>query len=327
MKTASKVLHLLEQKTTHLSGQEIANRLGLSRTAVWKAIKSLQDAGYTIESQPHNGYLLKDSQLLSATFIKRKLSPTIKLEFEINDSLSSTNTRAKECGARPLTNLPQIILSDRQTSGYGRYGREFDSPQGTGIYLSLLLQNHQENFDAGLLTTATATALCRALVDKLEITPGIKWVNDVLWQDKKICGILTEGITDLETGDLKQIVVGVGINFLTPTKVFSPDLQKRAGSLKKVVQQKKLTRNAMIAAFLNEFFKLYPSFTSTDFISDYRKYCTTLGKRVTITQGRQQFTGLAQDITSDGALILNDGRVFSSGEITKIRTAAPPTEN
>lgn len=320
MKTTEKILRLLTQQTDYLSGQELAEKLGLSRTAIWKAIQTLQANGYAIDSQPHRGYRLQDSGRLSETFIRRNLTTTQPLQFEIHDSLSSTNTRAKELGALPQTIDPQVIISDQQTGGYGRYGRTFASPKGTGIYLSLLLQNHQKNFDAGLLTTATATALCRALSSQLKIEPSIKWVNDVLWQGKKISGILTEGITDFETGNLKQIVVGVGIDYLTDPTTFSPELQERAGSLKSAVLASGVSRNSLIAAFLNEFFKLYPTFNSADFIADYRQYCTTIGQEVTLTQGSHLTTGRVASITDHGELVLEDGRIFSSGEITKLRS-------
>lgn len=319
MKTTDSVLKLLEKNTNHLSGQQIADQLELSRTAIWKAIRSLESAGYKIESKPHQGYLLLDPPMLSETFIRRNLATKVPLHFELHNSITSTNTRAKELGALPSTSEPQIIVSDQQTKGYGRYGRAFMSPQQTGIYLSILLQNQQEYFDAGLLTTATATALCRAIEKKLDIKPSIKWVNDVLWHDKKISGILTEGITDMETGHLKQIVVGIGIDYLTDPSTYAPEVRQRAGSLRQAVQKKGLSRNAFIGAFLDEFFKLYPNFNSHDFIADYRKYCSTLGQQVTITRGNETITGIAFDITDSGELILADGQVFSSGEITKIR--------
>ncbi|MCI1953886.1 MAG: biotin--[acetyl-CoA-carboxylase] ligase [Ligilactobacillus acidipiscis] len=320
MKTTDNVLKLLENNTLPISGQQIADNLHISRTAIWKAIKSLRENGYEIKSKPHVGYLLLDPPMLSEAFIRRNLTNKVPLKFELHDSLGSTNLRAKELGTLPQTNEPQIVISDQQTKGYGRYGRSFASPKQTGIYLSILLQNQQKHFDAGLLTTATATALCRAIEKKLGVKPGIKWVNDVLWKNKKVSGILTEGITDIETGDLKQVVIGIGINYLTDPDTFTPELQQRATSLRSAVLAKNVSRNVFIAAFLDEFFNLYPNFNSSSIIQDYRKYCTTLGKRVTITQGSQTTTGTAQNITDTGELVLNDGRIFSSGEITKIRS-------
>gem|GEM_PF-6011820 len=115
-------------------------------------------------------------------------------------------------------------------------------------------------------------------------------------------------------------MIGIGINYLTDPDTFTPELQQRATSLRSAVLAKNVSRNVFIAAFLDEFFNLYPNFNSSSFIQDYRKYCTTLGKRVTITQGSQTTTGTAQNITDTGELVLNDGRIFSSGEITKIRS-------
>ncbi len=320
MNTTQKVLTLLEQHFSPLSGQEIANKLAISRTAVWKAVKNLRQNGQVIQSKPHSGYLLLDPLSLSETFIKRNLTVSLPLRFKLHDSLDSTNIRAKEIGSVKTTKTPWIIISDQQTKGYGRYGRTFSSPAHTGIYLSILLKNDWKHFNAGLLTTATATALCKTIEQKLRIKPGIKWVNDVLWNEKKVSGILTEGITDMETGNLKQIVVGIGINYLTDTKIFDFATRKRAGSLRQAALNSQVSRNAFIASFLNEFFSLYPDFSSSNFMDEYRKYCTTLGKEVTITQGGKTITGIAEKISDTGALILKDGRNFSSGEITKIRT-------
>ena len=220
MKTSERVLELLTRSETYLSGQELADRLQLTRAAIWKAIKQLKEAGYQIDSKPHVGYRYTDSDTLNQTAILQALSSDLDLELQVFDSLPSTNLKAKELGLNTTLQTPLVVIADHQTAGYGRYQRDFISPKNTGIYLSILLANKSTDFDPGLLTTATAIAVTRTLEKTLALKPTIKWVNDVLVDDKKICGILTEGVADLETQSLSQVVVGTGINFLTEISTF-----------------------------------------------------------------------------------------------------------
>ena len=212
---------------------------------------------------------------------------------------------------------PYIIIANQQTNGYGRYGRNFTSPSQSGIYLSILLANEQTEFNPGLLTTAVALAMCRAIEKKLAASPKIKWVNDVVVDGKKVCGILTEGISNLETQSLSNIVVGAGINYLTAD--FPEEISQRAGSLRNYALKAKVSRNEFIATYLEEFFKLYQTYQTGDFMPEYRAHSNIIGKEVTITQGTKSFQGNVVTIDDDGAIVLADGRKFTSGEVTKIR--------
>lgn len=319
MKNTDQILTLLSQHEDYFSGQELAKRLNISRTAVWKAVKSLQEQGHMIESRPHQGYRYLESNILNSARIKHYLAPQIDLDLLIFDSLPSTNLKAKELSLT-TSKRPLVVLADQQTAGYGRYSRQFISPKGTGIYLSLLLDNQRRDFDPGLLTTATAVALTRTLEQLLDLSPQIKWVNDIIVSDKKVCGILTEGITDLETRSLNQLVVGCGINFLTDPTTFTPELQKRAGSLRPYVLQAGISRNQFIAIFLNNFFTLYADYHTGAFMDEYRAHSNVIGHHVTITQGQKEFQAFVSDINAQGELVLQDGTHLASGEVTKIRS-------
>lgn len=318
MKNTDQILTLLSQHENYFSGQELAKRLNISRTAVWKAVKSLQEQGHMIESRPHQGYRYLDSNTLNSARIKYYLAPQIDLDLLLFDSLPSTNLKAKELSLT-TNKRPLVVLADQQTEGYGRYRRQFISPKGTGIYLSLLLDNSRLDFDPGLLTTATAVALTRTLEQLFELSPQIKWVNDIIVSDKKVCGILTEGITDLETRSLNQVVVGCGINFLTDPKTFPSELQQRAGSLRSYVLQTELSRNRFIATFLNNFFSLYADYYTGAFMAEYKAHSNVIGHHVTIIQGQKEFSAFVSDINTKGELVLQDGTCLASGEVTKIR--------
>lgn len=320
MQTNQLVLQELSSSDHPISGEQLARKLSVSRTAIWKAIKTLKQKGYEIESKPHVGYKYNDNGRLNEFVIRRCLTADTNklLTFEIHDKITSTNARAKELSINSATKLPLVIIGDQQTAGYGRYGRVFSSPN-TGIYLSLLLNNSSPSLNPGLLTTATATAVARTIEKKLHVEPSIKWVNDILIDEKKVVGILTEGIADIESRYIKQIVVGVGINYSTDIASMSPELQQRAGSLRNFAEEYSVSRNEFIAAFLQEFFLLYPNYESGEFLTYYRAHSAVLHKKVTVTQGQYQFSGYVEQINRQGEIVLDDGTTLASGEVTKIR--------
>jgi BirA family biotin operon repressor/biotin-[acetyl-CoA-carboxylase] ligase len=319
MNTTKKLIQILANSNDFISGQELADKLQVSRTAIWKAIKTLQNEGYAIESRQKSGYRLADNDKLSAALIKSYLPTDLQLDFEIHQSLNSTNTRAKELAAMSKLTNPLVIISEEQTAGYGRHGRFFSSPQKTGIYLSLLLNNTHTNFNPGLLTTAAAVAMHRTILHKLDTTAQIKWVNDLLLNNKKVCGILTEGIVDLESRSVSQIILGCGINYLTPLSSFDCDLKETVASLRDQALAKNVSRNEFIASFLSEFFDIYSNYQTASFMDEYRKNCYLLNHEVTITQGDKVFNSVAVNINDNGELVLANGQTLSSGEVTKIR--------
>ena len=129
MKTSERVLELLTRSETYLSGQELADRLQLTRAAIWKAIEQLRKAGYQIDSKPHVGYRYTDSDTLNQTAISQALSLDLDLELQVFDSLPSTNLKAKELGLNTTSQTPLVVIADHQTAGYGRYHRDFISPK------------------------------------------------------------------------------------------------------------------------------------------------------------------------------------------------------
>ena len=201
METKEALLSLLEQnRGTYFSGGEIARRLSVSRTSVWKAVNRLREEGYVISAVPNRGYCLADStDILSAQGIQKYLEPVCqRLELHVLQETGSTNTLLREKAGQGAAEGCTVIAGS-QTSGRGRLGRHFYSPSSTGVYLSLLLRPERlAPSEAVKITTLAAVAACEAIEEVSGRRPGIKWVNDIFMDGKKVSGILTEASLDLE---------------------------------------------------------------------------------------------------------------------------------
>ncbi len=311
---------LLEtNKSTFLSGEEIARRLGVSRNAVWKAIKALQADGYPIQAVPNRGYCLAaSSDILSESGIRQYLAGEAQgLSLHVFDSVDSTNLVLRQLanqGAPEGT----VVISAEQTGGRGRKGRSFYSPVGTGVYVSLLLKPKIAPDDATLITTTAAVAVSEAVEALSGRTAEIKWVNDVFMDGKKICGILTEGSFDMESGQFEYAILGTGINVYTPAGGFPEEIQSVAGSV--LSQSAPDGKNRMIAEYLNRFLPLYRSLGSSLTNAEYRRRSFVLGKMVNVIASDRVTPARALDVDEKCRLIVEyaDGRreALSSGEIS-----------
>lgn len=212
--TKAEVLEiLLNSGETPVSGERLAENLGISRNAVWKAVTALKEEGYNISAKRNSGYILNKSNVLSVIEIKKHLNnPKIADSIEIHRLVSSTNNVAKEYALNDKTTDVRIFISEEQSGGKGRRGRSFYSPPGSGIYISFLFHPQIKAVDAVRLTTVTSVAVSKAIEKSTGLEPQIKWVNDVFFNGKKICGILTEALTDLETGMVDSVIIGIGVN-------------------------------------------------------------------------------------------------------------------
>lgn len=229
--TRDEVLALLwGSADEYISGQELADRLGVSRAAVWKSVEELRREGYLIESASNRGYRLSSrSDVLSAAGIRRHCADP-RLAIGYAPVIDSTNTALKTLandGAPEGT----VLVAGEQTAGRGRMGRSFYSPGDTGVYLSLLLRPRLPAAEAVGLTAAAAVAVAEAIEELSGRRAEIKWVNDVLLDGKKVCGILTEASLDCETGSMSYAVVGVGVNALAPAGGFPEELRQVAGAV------------------------------------------------------------------------------------------------
>ncbi|MFQ9991902.1 biotin--[acetyl-CoA-carboxylase] ligase [Ruthenibacterium lactatiformans] len=230
MTTKERILALLEEnRGTPLSGEVLAEELGVSRTAVWKAIKDLQKAGHAIAAAQNRGYTLDtDSEVLSEQGVRLFLRNK-SLNLVVAQELESTNLTAKQMAAAGAPH-GTLVVADSQTAGRGRRGRSFASPPGTGLYLSMVLRSALPMQSAVLVTSAAAVAVCRAVERAAGKRLDIKWVNDLFYRGKKCCGILTEAAADVETGGVDYLVVGIGLNLLPPEGGWPEELAEIAAS-------------------------------------------------------------------------------------------------
>ncbi|MDE5907207.1 MAG: biotin--[acetyl-CoA-carboxylase] ligase [Lachnospiraceae bacterium] len=284
MTIKDQVLLLLEShRGEFFSGQEIADRLSVTRASIWKAVKGLVKDGYAIEAVNNKGYILqKAPDVLSAAFIEQQLKERgIHLTVQVEKKVDSTNNVLKQYVAGG-EKRDMVLLAEEQSAGRGRRGRSFYSPEGTGLYLSLLLHPDVGPEEGTMLTTLTAVAAAKAVEGIIGESVQIKWVNDVWLRGKKISGILTEGSASLEEGKLEYVVVGIGINLYEPAGGFPEEIREVAGAVFTHDISQENLRNRLSVEFLSHFMAYYQAFPARDYLEEYRRRSFVVGKRVRI---------------------------------------------
>ena len=313
------VLQVLRGAADPISGERLAVQLGLSRAAVWKRIHRLIAQGYAIEGSPRRGYRLLavpdkllPEEVLQGLKTRRFTGPVHHFE-----TLGSTNDLAKELAAQ---GAPEgtLVVAETQTGGRGRLGREWNSPPGVGLYVSLVLRPMLPPMELPQITLTTAVAVVKAVRRVAGLAPGIKWPNDLLINGQKLGGILTE--METESDRIRHVVVGLGLNVNNPG--FPPGLKATATSLA-LAAGRKFSRVDLLKAWLEEFETLYDRFLNQEFaeiLEEWKGAAVTLGRAVTVRQGPREISGQALDVAPDGALLLRtaSGEVVrvTSGEIT-----------
>ncbi len=284
MRVQDQLLFLLEEKRgQYLSGEELADFLGVSRNAIWKAVKRLQEDGYPIQGISGKGYQLQeDSDILSPQGIMKYLGDLSSVfSVEVRKEVDSTNQILKnEKGMEG-----RVIVAERQDAGKGRMGRTFYSPGDSGVYFSLLLRPKIQMQDAVLITAAAAVAVCEAIETVSGKDTQIKWVNDIYMDGRKVCGILTEAAMDLETGGLEYGVLGIGINMKEPQEGFPEALNGIAGAVFKNDEFPIDIKNKLVAAVLTAFWIRYLGLEDKKFLEGYRSRSMVTGKDVWIHRG------------------------------------------
>ena len=263
------------------SGEELSERLGVSRNAVWKAIHQLKEDGYQISASKKGGYCFSDeNDIFSPALIRRFLPENFPAEISVFDCVSSTNALLKQKAAQGAAE-GTVVLARRQTEGKGRMGRPFYSPENTGLYLSLLLRPTISPEKSLYITTAAAAATAKAIETASGQPVAVKWVNDLFMNGKKCCGILTEASLDLESGGLEYAVLGIGVNLCPPERGFPAELEEIAcGIFDKKPTEIEISRLA--AAILTQFFHYYHALEKKEFLEEYRSRSLVTGKEITI---------------------------------------------
>ncbi|MCW3489162.1 biotin--[acetyl-CoA-carboxylase] ligase [Dethiobacter alkaliphilus] len=310
---------LKEHSGAYVSGEELSNRMQVSRTAVWKHIGGLREEGYEIESAPRLGYRLV-------------AVPDLLLPLEIHDGLKtevmgkkvyhyrevdSTNRVAREL-ARAGEAEGAVVLAEAQSAGRGRLGRAWNSPCG-GIWLSLILRPKLPPYKAQLLTLMAAVAATEATAAVSAVTPGIKWPNDLMINGKKLAGILTEVSAEME--QLNYIVLGLGINANIPADWFAGELEQIATSIM-AQSGEAVSRVAWVQAFLRNMEQEYMQAEQIGFedvLKRWRRYSVTLGKGVDVQLADHRESGTAVDIDEQGALLVRTEsgvKTFWAGDVS-----------
>lgn len=318
MTLKKEILGILENnKGEAVSGQQLADMLGVSRNSIWKAIKTLQGEGYSIVATTNKGYVLdKASDILSDESIRACLDDKYKdIDIITLKTTTSTNAEAMKRLQDNKISHGTLIVSDEQTQGRGRMGKSFFSPK-SGIYMSICLCKSIENMsDVMIITPAAALAVRRAIAELTDYEPKIKWVNDVYLNNKKVCGILTQADIDFESGKAGTFIVGIGINFVHQD--FPDDIKDRAVAL--FDKNPPITRSQLISRVYKYMLELSEDLTDHSFMDEYKSYSLVVGKMITYTINNEQKTGKVLDIDKNGGLIIDeDGhtRVLTCGEIS-----------
>ncbi|MDO4546128.1 MAG: biotin--[acetyl-CoA-carboxylase] ligase [Bacillota bacterium] len=323
MTVKESVLQALEKnKEEFLSGEELSERLKVSRTAVWKAIKALREEGYPIEAVTNKGYLLmEDRWRITEESLRIHLPARYKNNhIHIYDTLDSTNLQGKRL-ALEKADHGTVIIARQQTAGRGRLGRSFFSPR-EGLYMSLIVKPDFDLSRSVLVTSAAAVAVAESLEKVCGADAKIKWVNDVFVDGKKVCGILTEGINDFETGQIETLVIGMGIN--TTLKDFPEELLEVAGAVEGAYSKSELA-----AEIMSRLLDLTERIEERTFMDAYRERSLLLGKTIKVYKGaykvdlEKEGIGVparALDIDDDGGLcvLYADGtrEVLTTGEVS-----------
>ena len=207
----TQLLAALKEADDYISGQELCEHFGVSRTAIWKAVKQLKEAGYVIEAVQNKGYKIVSTPdcLNTAELESIRKTKWAGREIFYFDTIDSTNTKAKQL-AEEGHPTGTLVVAEKQEAGRGRRGRGFESPAGVGIFMTLVLKPDFAPDRASMLTLIAALAVSKAISEKTGQEAGIKWPNDIYWKEKKICGMLIEN--DLMGRNISQSIAGIGIN-------------------------------------------------------------------------------------------------------------------
>lgn len=313
----SKLLQMLmDRPGEFVSGESISNFLGCSRTTVWKHIEELRKSGYMLEAAPRKGYrIVHQPNLVTENEIKAGLATKfIGKQVHYQKSVTSTQEVAQRL-TNDKVSEGTLVIADEQVGGRGRLGRPWHSPIGTGISMSLILKPKIPPQQAPQLTLLTAVAVIRGIEEATGIQCDIKWPNDILINEKKLVGILTEMQADLD--QIHSVIIGIGINV---NQVSFPEELKEIATSLRLEKGEEVNRANLIKRILENFEQLYEIFINEGFLkikTIWEAHAITIGRMITATTMKGSIKGWANGITDDGVLLLED----ELGTIHKIYSA------
>ncbi len=310
---------LLLSGDEYISGEKLAGCCGISRSSVWKAIAALRKKGIEIEAVTNAGYRLAEGKVSAARVFDR-LRAKYFYNIRYEKRVTSTNTLLKAAAAAAAPE-GSVLVSSEQSEGRGRFGRNFVSPE-SGIYLSILLRPDMAASDAVSITAAAAVAVSRAIDRVAGCKTAIKWVNDILLDGKKVCGILTEGALSLETGRLDSAVLGIGINIAPPKDGWPEFISDTAGAVFPSVAEavENDAYNRLCSELLDNFHDIYVKFPDRGFMNEYREKSLAVGRKINVIKGALSRPATALSIGDDASVLVRydngEEENLSSGEIS-----------
>lgn len=314
-----KILDILLNADDFISGQEISEKLGVSRQAVWKSINALKEKGYEIQSVTNRGYRLVSSpNYLNESSLKSLLhNKIIGKNLIVLDSVNSTNDYLKKLGNEGCEN-GTVVAAREQTRGKGRLGRTWQSKKDDGIAFSVLLRPNVAPSEVSAITPLAGLAVCKAIREYTKLDCVIKWPNDIIIGRKKLVGILTEMSAEFDA--VEYVITGIGIN--VDHTSFPEEIAFKATSLL-LETGRHIDKNEFLACVLehleNEFVKNNLELTPTA-LSEYTDLCATVGRSVTFQRGTRRISGMAVGVSEHGELkvMMSDGTIslVNSGEVT-----------
>lgn len=318
MGTKDKVLQALRMADGFLSGEAISGELGISRSAVWKAINGLREMGYEIDSVTNRGYRLTGTpDILTEESIRSFLTGSLISEVHALKTVDSTNNEAKRWAQQGAPH-GSLFVADEQTGGKGRLGRVWKSPAGTGLWFSVLLRPKAEPEQVTGLTLTAGLSVAKAIQKLTGCKAQIKWPNDVVIGSQKVCGILTEMAAEMES--VEYVIPGIGVN--VNTESFPEEIAFKATSLY-LSTGKKWSRAELLGAILQEMECLLDRQEQGGvqaILEEYRENCVTIGRKVSTQRGNIRLSGIAEDVTEGGELVVRQSNgsqlVINSGEVS-----------
>lgn len=317
MKT--ELLTILRETDGYVSGQSLCEKFGVSRTAVWKGINQLKEAGYEIEAVPNKGYRLVSVPDILSEYELKSIRKTEWVGQEICclPVVDSTNTKAQQLAEDGYPD-GTLVVAEQQDAGKGRRGRGWESPRGAGIFMTILLKPQIAPNNASMLTLVAALAVASAVTEQTGHPAGIKWPNDIVMNGKKICGILTE--MSAQSDYINHVVTGIGINVHNAS--FPEEISHMATSL--LLETKRhYNRAALIEKVLEQFEHYYAVFMKTEglgeLVREYNGYLVNMHQSVRVLDPKEPFDGKAMGITPRGELIVDtweSRRLVSAGEVS-----------
>ncbi|MDP2891911.1 MAG: biotin--[acetyl-CoA-carboxylase] ligase [Bacillota bacterium] len=305
---------LIQNLDTYISGEDISKVYGVTRAAIWKHIQLLKAQGCDIVCTPHRGYKLRSMpDSMRPEFIMAWLSTKyIGKEIRYFEKIDSTNNKARELAASGCAQ-GLIVLADEQDIGKGRMGRRWYSPVGVGIYFSVVLRPELHPSQAPQITVAAAVAAVRAIRVLTGIDAQNKWPNDIVADDKKIAGIMTEMSADMDR--INWMVVGIGVN--VNNTWFPPEIAEHATSLKNITGAN-FSRVQLLLTICHELEDILDVLIKKgnfqEILEEYESYSAIIAKRVRITRKDSSTEGTVEGFDRDGALLLK----LDNGEIERI---------